>query len=122
MKQEEMLKLMKELNEERDITLKRKNRKYGDAEDALHNFKAGSEIVGGTPAQACWGYLTKHLVALRDRVARNDFSDIEDVREKCKDSLNYILFLWCIANEEHEKEIVEETRLKAAYEKSMGGS
>ena len=44
--------------------------------------------------------MTKHLVALRDMVKRNDFSNREDFLEKCQDSINYIRFLWCIGNDE----------------------
>lgn len=84
-------------------TLARKNAKYSSDDDPLHNFNKGADIMGGTPAQACWGYLTKHLVALRDMVERNDFHDVEDLLEKCQDSINYIIFLYCIGIEESEK-------------------
>jgi hypothetical protein len=60
-------------------------------------------VFGGTAAQACWGYLTKHLVALRDKVQNNDFHDREDLLEKCQDTINYVRFLWCIGNEEMDK-------------------
>ena len=59
--------------------------------------------MGGTPAQACWGYMTKHLTALRDKVEKNDFSNREDFLEKCQDTINYIRFLWCIGNDENSK-------------------
>lgn len=80
-------------------TLKTKNAKYSSEGDCLHNFRKGGDVLGGTPAQACWGYLTKHLVALRDMVQNDDFSDREDFLEKCQDSINYIRFLWCIGND-----------------------
>lgn len=83
-------------------TLISKNALYSANGDCLHNFRSGGEILGGTPAEACWGYLTKHLVALRDKVQNNDFTDREDFLEKCQDSINYIRFLWCIGNEEKE--------------------
>ena len=92
--------LLKELDQNSLQTLMDKNAKYAVNGDALHNFRSGADILGGTMAQACWGYLTKHLVALRDKVEKNDFSDREDLLEKCQDSINYIRFLWCIANEE----------------------
>lgn len=84
-----------------DILLS-KNAAYS-TDDKLHNFRVGGNILGGTTAQACWGYLTKHLVALRDKVDRNNFSDLEDLKEKCIDAINYIVFLWCIGNEEESK-------------------
>ena len=43
--------------------------------------------------------MTKHLVALRDMVDRDDFSDREDFLEKCQDTINYIRFLWVLGNE-----------------------
>lgn len=95
--------LLNELDGNSLETLKTKNAKYSQNGDALHNFHAGASIMGGTSAQACWGYASKHLVALRDKVQRNDFSDREDLLEKCQDAINYIRFLWCIGNEEIEK-------------------
>lgn len=92
--------LLDELDGSSLQTLKEKNAKYSSDGDCLHNFRSGAEILGGTPAQACWGYLTKHLVALRDMVERNDFSDKDDFLEKCQDSINYIRFLWCIGNDQ----------------------
>ena len=96
-------KLLDELDGSSLQTLKEKNAKYSSNGDCLHNFRSGAEILGGTPAQACWGYLTKHLVALRDMVERNDFSDKDDFLEKCQDSINYIRFLWCVGNDKTDK-------------------
>lgn len=80
-------------------TLSEKNARYSSSDDALHNFKMGAEIAGGTPAQACWGYMTKHLVALRDMVKRDDFSNKDDFLEKCQDIINYIRFIWALGND-----------------------
>lgn len=95
--------LLDELDGNSLKTLVEKNARYSSANDCLHNFKDGGDIMGGTTAEACWGYLTKHLVALRDMVKRNDFHNREDFLEKCQDTINYIRFLWCIGNEEMEK-------------------
>lgn len=95
--------LLKELDGQSLSTLMEKNARYSSNGDSLHNFRSGGDILGGTTAQACWGYLTKHLVALRDMVERNDFSNREDFLEKCQDSINYIRFLWCIGNDENDK-------------------
>lgn len=80
-------------------TLLRKNSGYATEDDRLHNFNAGAEISGLTPAQTAWGYLTKHLVALRDKVWRSDFTDVDDFLEKCQDSINYIVLIWCLGHE-----------------------
>ena len=95
--------LILELDGDSTATLLAKNAKYAPGDDALHNFHSGGDVFGGTAAQACWGYLTKHLVALRDKVQNNDFHDREDLLEKCQDTINYVRFLWCIGNEEMDK-------------------
>ena len=91
--------LLDELDGESLATLKAKNRIYSAPTDALHNFASGADIGGCTEAQACWGYLVKHLVALRDKIKNNDFSNKDDLKEKCQDSINYIRFIWAIAHE-----------------------
>ena len=91
--------LLDELDGESLTTLKAKNRIYSAPDDALHNFASGAEIGGCTEAQACWGYLVKHLVALRDKIKNDDFSNKDDLKEKCQDSINYIRFIWAIAHE-----------------------
>ena len=91
--------LLDELDGESLSTLKAKNRMYSAPDDALHNFASGADIGGCTKAQACWGYLVKHLVALRDKIKNNDFSNKDDLKEKCQDSINYIRFIWAIAHE-----------------------
>ena len=94
MKQDEFKKLLDVLDGNSLQTLKEKNARYSSNGDCLHNFRSGADIAGCSPAEACWGYLTKHLV-----VKKNDFSNKEDFLEKCQDSINYIRFLWCIGNE-----------------------
>ena len=94
--------LVNEIREASMDTMLKKNAMYSTA-DKLHNFRVGGDIMGGTTAQACWGYLTKHLVALRDKVERNDFFDLCDLLEKCVDTINYTVFLWCIGCEEAGK-------------------
>ena len=44
--------------------------------------------------------MTKHLTALRDKIEKNDFSDRDDLLEKCQDIINYIRFIWVIGNDE----------------------
>ena len=84
------------------LIAKNSNYSKGDT-DALHNFVAGAAIAGCTPAQAAWGYATKHFVALRDKIQRNDFSDFADLEEKCCDIINYIAIIYAIGAEELSK-------------------
>ena len=92
-------KLIDELDASSKNVLKNKNALYGKKDDPLHNFKEGASIANCTPAQCCWGYLTKHLTALRDMIQRNDFSNRDDLREKCQDIMNYVRFIWALGNE-----------------------
>lgn len=114
MKHDRFAELIKELDGDSAETLINKNKMYSSEDDALHNFNEGADIFGGTAADACWGYLTKHLVALRDMVKRNDFSNREDFKEKCQDSINYIRILWTIGNEvddgisEHDRNLLRD--------------
>lgn len=94
------------------ITLKNKNSKYAPCNDALRNFHVGAEIMGSTTAMCLWGYATKHISSLRDRITNNDWNDLDDVKEKIQDTINYLRFLWCIANEENEKNIINQTKEK----------
>lgn len=98
-------KLIDELDASSKNVLKNKNARYGKKDDPLHNFKEGASIANCTPAQCCWGYLTKHLVALRDKVEYSDWSDRDDLLEKCQDSINYIYFIWLLANEAYADQV-----------------
>lgn len=85
------------------VLLQRNGNYAKGSDDALHNFKIGADIDGSTPAQAAWGYMTKHLVALRDKIKRNDFSDLADLKEKCTDIINYTAIIFAIGVEENTK-------------------
>lgn len=91
--------LLEELDGNSVQTLAEKNARYARNNDCLHNFRRGAAINNETPAQTCWGYMSKHLVALQDKVEHDDFSDREDFLEKCQDIINYVRFLWCIGND-----------------------
>ena len=106
MTHENFKKLLEELDGNASETLAEKNARYSSSDDALHNFKSGAEIMGGTPAQACWGYLTKHLTALRDMIQRDDFSNRNDFLEKVQDSMNYLRFIWALGNEGFENKFI----------------
>ena len=92
--------LIDELEEDSLDTLKKKNSKYAPCDDALRNFHVGADIMGVTTGECVWGYATKHISSLRDRIQKNDWGDLEDVKEKIQDTINYLRFLWCVANEE----------------------
>lgn len=99
MTHEEFNNLVDSLEKIRINTLKTKNAKYAPENDALHNFHAGAEIMGVSVPECIWGYMTKHLVALRDKILRNDWEDKDDALEKIQDIQNYLTFIWCAINE-----------------------
>lgn len=103
MTHEQFKTLLQELDGAGINILAERNARYSSPDDALHNFHMGAEVMGGTPAQAAWGYMTKHLVALRDMIQRNDFKNRDDVLEKIQDSINYLRFIWAISEEERDK-------------------
>ena len=97
--------LVDSLEEIRINTLKTKNAKYAPENDALHNFHVGAEIMGTTVPQCIWGYATKHIVSLRDKIMRDDWEDKDDALEKIQDIQNYLTFIWCAINEDKTIEV-----------------
>lgn len=70
-----------------------KAKEYANDTDRLHNFKKSANFQGGTPEQALWGFVTKHLVALSDMIlSGQDYTDAQ-WDEKIGDSLNYLILL-----------------------------
>ena len=100
--------LVDSLEEIRINTLKTKNAKYAPENDALHNFHVGAEIMGTTVPQCIWGYATKHIVSLRDKIIRDDWTDKDDALEKIQDIQNYLTFIWCAINEDKTVEVNSE--------------
>ncbi len=92
--------LIKQIRDKSINTLFEKNAGYSSDADAIHNFVAGARAIGRTPAQTALGYATKHWVALVDKVERDDFSNKEDLMEKIQDLINYLSFIWVIANDD----------------------
>lgn len=71
--------------------------------DRLHNFKVAGELQGCTPVKALGGMMCKHTVSVYDLI--NDFEEgktipIEMWNEKIGDSINYLLLLNALINED----------------------
>ena len=103
MTHEQFNRLVDELENARVKTLKEKNARYSQPNDALHNFDEGAKIMSCTSAQCAWNYATKHIIALRDMILNNNFSNRDDVLEKIQDTQNYLTIIWVISEEEREK-------------------
>lgn len=74
-------------------------------EDKLHNFKVAAKLQNCTPVSALAGMMCKHTVSvydlIRDHEQGKDIS-IEMWDEKIGDSINYLLLLTALINEEKE--------------------
>jgi hypothetical protein len=74
---------------------------YASDEDRLHNFKLAKYVMGvDTPEQACWAFLTKHLVSIRDMVNSGEHYSPEIWDEKIGDAINYLILLKALTEEE----------------------
>lgn len=72
---------------------------YAGGGDRLHNFKKSAILVDGTPEQALWGFITKHLVSLSDMVYSGKDYPTAVWDEKIGDSLNYLILLRALIEE-----------------------
>lgn len=71
--------------------------------DRLAHFKKAAVIIGGTPKEALLGMLTKHLVSVSDMCVDGREYSIERWSEKITDSINYLLILRALIEEDkHE--------------------
>ncbi len=73
-----------------------KAKEYASDHDRLHNFHYAAEILNSTPARACVGFMTKHLVSVLDIVNDLDegrYAAKEVICEKVGDLINYLILL-----------------------------
>lgn len=76
-----------------------KGREYAiPGKDRLHNFIEGAKLQRNTPAETCWGYLTKHLVSIVDML--DTPRTREKVDEKIGDAIVYLHLLEAILLED----------------------
>lgn len=77
-------------------------------EDRLHNFKVAAEIQNCTPIKALVGMMAKHTVSVYDLVQKHDggFPISKEMwNEKIGDSINYLLLLSALVEEDFEHEV-----------------
>lgn len=76
-------------------------------EDRLHNFKVAAEIQNCTPVGALGGMMAKHTVSVYDLIGKHDLgfeTSKEMWDEKIGDSINYLLLLSALVQEEMDNE------------------
>ena len=92
----------------KDILLK-KAKEYG-AVDRLHNFKIASGLQQVPKEQALAGMMTKHIVSIYDMSMSGKEFSAELWNEKIGDSINYLLIL---------RALIEEDPTKIVYDKEF---
>lgn len=106
MKQSEFNRIVLDMLTQAEGTLTRKGQEYAEAAstenqvDRLEHFKKAAALQGVTTAQAAFGMLAKHLVSVADMVASRETYNLETWDEKLGDSINYLLILRAIVEEE----------------------
>lgn len=76
-------------------------------EDRLHNFKVAAELQKCTPITALAGMMAKHTVSVYDLIQRHEQGiaiPAEMWDEKIGDSINYLLLLSALIQEEIDEE------------------
>lgn len=71
-----------------------------ESKDRLAHFKKAAAIMSATPKAALLGMLSKHIVSVSDMCTDNRDYPIEKWNEKITDSINYLLILRAIVEEE----------------------
>lgn len=83
-------------------TLIHKAKEYA-TDDRLHNFKQAAHLEKITPTQALGGMMAKHTVSVYDMIASGETYPLELWDEKIGDSINYLLLLRAMVEEEASK-------------------
>lgn len=81
------------------VVLGTKATEYATNNDRLHNFKVAASEFGGTPEEACKGYMLKHWMSVRDMIVGERPVTKEMIDEKIGDAVNYLILLEAILTE-----------------------
>lgn len=81
-----------------------KSEDYASKKDRLHNFKLGALLARQTPEQYAQSLMTKHIVAVSDKIANKEVMTPKFVAEKLSDIINYSLLIEALNQEKLAKE------------------
>lgn len=76
----------------------------GSNADRLAHFKKAAVMMNSTPKTALMGMLSKHLVSVSDMCTDDKDYPKEQWEEKITDSINYLLILRALVEEEMNEE------------------
>ena len=82
-------------------TLSQKGSEYAAGTDRLKNFKDTALMNECTPEQALWGFVSKHIIALKDFVYSKNIQNIpySQIDEKAGDIICYCILLDALIQE-----------------------
>ena len=73
---------------------------YAVGNDRLSNFRRAAGMRNSSMAEACWWFLTKHLVSIQDMVESGRDFPQGQWSEKLGDAINYLILLEAITHKE----------------------
>ncbi len=76
----------------------------GNNADRLAHFKKAAVVMNSTPKTALMGMLSKHLISVSDMCTDDRSYPKEQWEEKITDSINYLLILRALIEEEMHEE------------------
>lgn len=83
--------------------LVRKGAEYApDASDRLSSFKIAGQLQDESPKEALCGMLAKHIVSVYEMCRTNQDYTYDEWCEKITDSINYLLILKAMIDDETE--------------------
>jgi hypothetical protein len=85
------------------VVMAEKGKEYSLSDDRLDHFKDAAAEQETTPKQALWGMASKHIASISG-MCKNGVGSIELWNEKITDSINYLLLLRALVEEESENE------------------
>jgi len=91
----------KVVSEMRDL-LVNKGREYAGDQDALNNFKTGTDI-GITPLQKSWVFTEKHISSIKSYIKNGKEFSSEPIEGRILDAMNYLFLISCLVKEQKEQ-------------------
>lgn len=74
---------------------------YSEDDDRLHNFRVTAALRDTDMRDAVAGMMAKHTVSVYDMCNAIDLDDLDQWDEKIGDSINYLLLLRAVVQEEY---------------------
>jgi len=74
---------------------------YAEDDDRLHNFRVAASLRDTDMRDAVSGMMAKHTVSVYDMCNAIDLDDLDQWDEKIGDSINYLLLLRAVVQEEY---------------------